>query len=69
MLNSCALNHLGETAAEKERGHFKQHTSNKKSSETLTIVSSKSSEPKKIIPGLNKVERILKKYIQEQQTN
>ena len=62
MLNSCALNHLGETAAKKESGHFKQHTSNKKSSETLTKVSSKSSEPKRIIRRWNKFER---NYIQK----
>ena len=66
VLNSCALNHLGETAVKKERGHFKQHTSNKKSSETLTMVSSKSSEPKRFIRRWNKFER---KYIQKQQPN
>ena len=50
----------------KEHGHFEQHTSNKKSSETLAmfgwsvnrvvyISSSKSSEPKTFVQHLNNV--------------
>ena len=67
----------GQTAAKKECGHFRQRTSSKKSSATLTVVglndnravyiaSSKFSEPKRFVRRLNKVEG---KYIQEQQSN
>ena len=67
----------GQTAAKKECGHFRQRTSSKKSSATLTVVglndkravyiaSFKFSEPKRFVRRLNRVEG---KYIQEQQLN
>ena len=67
----------GQAAGKKECGHFGQHTSSKKSSATLTVISlhdkravyiasSKFSERKRFVRRLNKVEG---KYIQEQQLN
>ena len=64
----------GQAAAKKERGHFEQRTSGKKTIATLAVVgwnnnsvvyiaSYESSEPKRYVRRLNKIER---KYIQEQ---
>ena len=61
----------------KERGHFEQHTSSKKSRVTLTVIgyngssviyiaSSESCEPKRFVWCWKKVE---KQYTQEQQPN
>ena len=68
--------HWGQTVAKKERGHFKQRTSKQKKQSNFDIgwndnravylVSSKSSESKRFVRRLNKVET---KYIQEQQPN
>ena len=73
-LHKCTI--VGEKQPQKS-GHFRQRTSSKKSSATLTVVglndnravyiaSSKISEPKRFVRRLNKVEG---KYIQEQQLN
>ena len=70
--------HLGETTEKKKKcSHFEQRTSSQKRSLSLTVVgwndsravyiaSSKSSESKRSIWSLSKVER---KYIQQQQPN
>ena len=76
MLRKCTITEDGQLK-KKERGHFEQHTSRKKSSATLTtvglndnravyIASYKSSEPKRFVLRFSKVER---DHIQEQHPN
>ena len=67
-------NALGTNSCKKERGHFKQRTSNKKREQIwqdnrAVYIASKSSESKRFARHLNKRLANERKYIQEQQPN